>query len=78
MKNNRKDFSYLFKKDEEESVDNGISNWASKTVFILFALFLVLFAKYAPYGNPPTDNPSLLQNIFNLYFFISNQTFGIV
>ncbi|MBN2824591.1 MAG: hypothetical protein JXQ76_04645 [Campylobacterales bacterium] len=51
---------------------------AKKLLFVIFALFLLLFSKYAPYGNPPVDNPSTLQSIFNLYFFISNQTFGIV
>lgn len=77
MKRNRDDFSYLFKKEEQEH--NGkVSPLAKKSIFVIFALFLLLFSKYAPYGNPPVHDPSLLQNIFNLYFFISNQTFGIV
>jgi len=76
MKRNRDDFSYLFKKEEES---NGkVSPLVKKSIFVIFALFLLLFSKYAPYGNPPVHDPSLMQHIFNLYFFISNQTFGIV
>ena len=55
-----------------------ISLWVKKSTFILFALFLVLFPHYAPYNNPQIGEPSTLQMIFNLYFFVSNQTFGIV
>jgi len=76
MKRNRDDFSYLFKKEEEHNGE--ASPLAKKSIFVIFALFLLLFSKYAPYGNPPVHDPSFLQNIFNLYFFVSNQTFGIV
>ena len=55
-----------------------ISPLAQKSIFIIFTLFLLLFPHYVPYGNPPVREQSILQNIFNLYFFISNQTFGIV
>ncbi|MEA3492320.1 MAG: hypothetical protein U9R27_10515 [Campylobacterota bacterium] len=79
MKNNKRldDFSYLFEKKEEPKSDE-VSPLAMKSIFFIFTLFLLLFPHYAPYGNPPVQNPSILQNIFNLYFFISNQTFGIV
>jgi hypothetical protein len=79
MKNNKTidDFSYLFEKKEERKSDE-ISPLVMKSVFFIFTLFLLVFPHYAPYGNPPVRDPSLLQSIFNLYFFISSQTFGIV
>jgi len=77
MKNSTKDdFSHLFGKDEKKSEE--ISPLAKKSIFVILVLFLFLFSRYAPYGNPPVRDPSIMQNIFNLYFFISNQTFGIV
>jgi len=57
---------------------NQTSPLVMKSIFFLCTLFLLLFPSYAPYGNPPVRDPSLVQNLFNLYFFISNQTFGIV
>ncbi len=51
---------------------------AKKSVFILFFFFLILFPQYAPYGNLQNHESSTVRTIFNLYFFISNQTFGIV
>jgi len=76
LKKSHDDFSYLFKK--ESTTDGEVSPMATKSVFVIFALFFILFPQYAPYGNPPVHDPSTLQSIFNLYFFISNQTFGIV
>lgn len=67
-------FSYLFKKEKQPN-DNSL---APKVLFFVLAFFLILFAKYAPYGNPPVDNPSILHSIFGLYFFVAHQTFGIV
>ncbi|MEA3492143.1 MAG: hypothetical protein U9R27_09610 [Campylobacterota bacterium] len=70
------DFSYLLEGEKRESDE--VSPLAKKSIFVLLTLFLVLFPHYAPYGNPPVEDPSIMQSIFNLYFFISNQTFGIV
>jgi len=52
---------------------------AKKTTAILFLLFLLFFPKFAPWvslGN--TGDNSLLHYLFTLYFFIANQTLGIV
>ena len=77
MKKPKNDFSYLFDSTKEPKSETD-SPLAKKSVFVVLALFLLLFSRYAPYGNPPVQEPSLIQGIFNLYFFISNQTFGIV
>jgi len=52
---------------------------AKKTTAILFLLFLLLFPKFSPWVSVANagDN-SLLHHIFTLYFFIANQTLGIV
>ncbi len=55
-----------------------ISSSTKKLIFIIFFLFLILFSKYLPYGNIQTNDNSSLKMIFNLYFFISYQTLGIV
>ena len=52
---------------------------AKKTTAILFLIFLLFFPKFAPWvsiGN--TGDNSLLHHIFTLYFFVANQTLGIV
>ena len=55
-----------------------ISISAKRVIFLIFFIFLILFPKYTPYDNIQTDNQSIINLIFNLYFFISNQTLGIV
>ncbi|SHO81678.1 hypothetical protein MNB_SV-15-1224 [hydrothermal vent metagenome] len=55
-----------------------ISLSTKRVVFVIFSIFLVLFSKYTPYGNIQTNDNSTTHMIFNLYFFISNQTLGIV
>ena len=57
---------------------NHISPSTKKVIFIIFFIFLILFPKYAPYGNIQIEESSIISMIFNLYFFISNQTLGIV
>ena len=76
-KTNSNKFSYLFEKRDDKKSDE-VSPLLKKSIFVIFALFLLLFSHYAPYGNPPVRDPSLMQHIFSLYFFVSNQTFGIV
>lgn len=55
-----------------------ISLATQKVLFVIFFMFLILFSKYTPYDNATSNDGSTMQMIFNLYFFISNQTFGIV
>jgi len=83
MKNNKKstdnDLSYLTKLvSEDDQKEKKVSPVVKRVLFILFALFLILFPKYAPYPPAPIDEHSALKSIFDLYFFVSNQTFGIV
>jgi len=58
--------------------NNHTSLSTKKVIFLIFAIFLILFPKYTPYGNLQTDDTSIVKMIFSLYFFISNQTLGIV
>ena len=48
------------------------------TLTLLLFIFTLLFYRYSPFAPEHTNNNSLLQTLFNLYFFISNQTLGIV
>ncbi|MEA3455263.1 MAG: hypothetical protein U9R26_02030 [Campylobacterota bacterium] len=52
---------------------------AKKTTAVLFLLFLLIFPKFSPWSSPisATDD-SLMHHLFVLYFFIINQTLGIV
>ncbi len=74
------DLSYLrdlvSKEGKEEQ--EGASPMAKKALFVIFALFLILFPKYAPYPPSHIADHSMMKSIFDLYFFISSQTFGIV
>ena len=69
-------FSHLHK--GESNSDKNISNNVKKTIFIIFAVFLLLFPSYSPLGTTQVQTASFLQNVFNLYFFISNQTLGMI
>jgi len=73
MKNRR--YKHLHK---DATKTKGLTNSAKKVTFLVFAIFLLLFPNYSPLGVQYTQDPSIVQNIFNLYFFISNQTLGIV
>jgi hypothetical protein len=55
-----------------------LSPATKKLLTIIFFVSLVMFAKYAPYGNETFQADSLGKTIFMLYFFIINQTLGIV
>jgi len=57
---------------------NILSKNSKKLLFIIFFVSLVLFAKFAPYGNTHLIADSLDKKVFFLYFFIVNQTLGIV
>ena len=72
---NNKKYDYFYTKDSKAE---GMTNSVKKSIFFIFAIFLLLFPNYSPLGVYQTQDPSIIQNIFNLYFFISNQTLGIV
>ena len=71
----QKSFKHLFSEDKNSQK---ITSLAKKSIAIIFLLFLLLFQRYTPYGNSQNYDPSLLHSLFNLYFFIFYQTFGIV
>jgi len=54
-----------------------ISKNSKRVVFVLFVFFLILISKYAPYERAVETN-TFMGQIFTLYFFIFNQTLGIV
>ena len=56
---------------------NKITPQTKKITTIIFVVFFILFSKYVPYANSIQSN-SLGATVFNLYFFILSQTFGIV
>ena len=47
------------------------------TISFLFLLFFMLFPKYSPFIDS-VDRNSITGQIFTLYFFIANQTLGII
>lgn len=51
---------------------------AKKFLVLLFFFSFLMFAKYAPYSDTQLVADSLGKQLFALYFFIVNQTFGIV
>jgi hypothetical protein len=51
---------------------------AKRLTLAIFVMFLLLFPHYAPWEPSYQKNDSLLQMIFTLYFFVANQTLGIV
>ncbi len=51
---------------------------AKKLVAVIFVIFLFLFIKYKPYEYSSYMVTSFYQQIFSLYFFISNQTLGMI
>ena len=50
---------------------------SKKLIAILFTLFFLLYLKYKPY-NGIVDVHSAVKTLFYLYFFIINQTLGII
>jgi len=70
-------FNHLHEDRKEE--DKGQSSLLAKRVtLVIFVAFLLLFPHYAPWEPSYQKNDSLLQMIFTLYFFVANQTLGIV
>ncbi len=65
-------------KKEQLHPDKELSPALKKFLSVLFFISLIMFAKYAPYGNTAFQADSLGKTLFILYFFIINQTLGIV
>ena len=51
---------------------------AKRVTLGIFVAFLLLFPHYAPWEPSYEQSDSLIQMIFTLYFFVANQTLGIV
>ncbi len=65
--------------DEEDNESSSPSRTVAKKVTLgLFVVFLLLFPHYAPWEPSYVQSDTLTQKIFTLYFFIANQTLGIV
>ncbi len=66
--------------DENERAASSLhSKTVAKRVTLgIFVVFLLLFPHYAPWEPGYAQGDSLLQRIFTLYFFVANQTLGIV
>ena len=62
--------------DHESSLRSKLK--AKRVTLVIFVFFLLLFPHYAPWEPGYTQGDSLLQKIFTLYFFVANQTLGIV
>jgi hypothetical protein len=70
-------FKHLHKDQEvEEQKRSSLS--AKRVTLVIFVLFLLLFPHYAPWEPNYQKGDSFLQMIFTLYFFVANQTLGIV
>ena len=76
MKKKNNPFSHLLK--DENTTPPEITSNAKKLTFLLFAVFLLLYPKYAPYNAMSNVYPSITQQIFTLYFFVTDQALGIV
>jgi len=66
--------NYIYKEEKNEEV----SSLAKKVVALLFFFFLVSFNNYLPYEHQGEVNSSFWASLFNIYFFVFNQTLGIV
>ena len=51
---------------------------AKKLFIVLITLFFLLYLTYKPYDGLNQIDSSLLKRIFGLYFFVINQTLGII
>lgn len=69
-------FKHLYEDHKEETKQ--FPNLAKKITLVLFVLFLLLFPHYAPWEPGYQKGESVLQMVFTLYFFVANQTLGIV
>jgi len=68
-------FKYFHQDKGEEKNKRSL---AKRVLLLLFVLFLLLFPHHAPWESNYEQSDTLLHKIFMLYFFIVNQTLGIV
>ncbi len=73
-----KSFKHLHSKETKEAFSGSATPSAKKVLLVLFVVFLLLFPHYAPWESDHTQNHTILEQIFTLYFFIANQTLGII
>ncbi|MBT8347988.1 MAG: hypothetical protein HKP62_00900, partial [Sulfurovum sp.] len=74
-------FKHLHKDNSKEEKSESVLQsriLAKRVTLVIFVLFLLLFPHYAPWEPSYRQNDSLTQQIFTLYFFVANQTLGIV
>ncbi|RRS30098.1 MAG: hypothetical protein P794_08560 [Epsilonproteobacteria bacterium (ex Lamellibrachia satsuma)] len=72
-------FKHLYKDEEEKEQLSPYLTINTKRAFVvIFVLFLLLFPHYAPWEPGYENNHGLIQQLFTLYFFVANQTLGIV
>ncbi len=65
--------------EREQSASSLHSKTVAKRVTLgIFVAFLLLFPHYAPWEPGYAQSDSWAQRIFTLYFFVANQTLGIV
>lgn len=63
----------------EHTASSSQSSILAKRVTLgIFVVFLLLFPHYAPWEPGYEQGDSLIQMIFTLYFFVANQTLGII
>jgi len=75
----RNPFKYLHSNRQDPSQSSqAITSGTKKLTVLIFILFLLLFPHYAPWDPAYEQNDGLIQQIFILYFFIANQTLGII
>ena len=75
----------LFKHLHEDHIEKGdiesslhSKTMAKRVTLGIFVAFLLLFPHYAPWEPSYEQDGSWVQMIFTLYFFVANQTLGIV
>ncbi len=64
--------------DTNQTKPNRMTPTVKKALSVLFFLSFLMFIKYVPYGNSQLIGDSIGKQLFILYFFIVNQTLGIV
>lgn len=65
-------------KKESKRSSSEATPLAKKVLLLIFVIFLLLFPHYAPWEVDYTQDNTILKQIFTLYFFIANQTLGII
>ena len=74
----RKNYFKHLNEEKGEVEQSSASLSAKRVTLVIFVAFLLLFPHYAPWEPSYQQNDSFLQMIFTLYFFVANQTLGIV